>query len=64
MRVAEALLSPADCVRHGGHCWYNTQQYMQGNGVTMIGQACKHCRATRSGVSRDPYEWTYPEGQP
>ena len=62
--VPKTPLTSAACVEYGGHCWYDSQHYMQGNGVQMLGQRCRHCPATRSGVSRDPYEWTYPEGQP
>jgi hypothetical protein len=62
--VPERVLSPENCVRHGGHCWYDDQRLMRGDGVQEVGQRCKHCPATRSGKSRDPYEWTYPDGQP
>lgn len=58
------LLTADDCVRHGGHCWDDRQRFIRGDGVQTVDQRCRHCPATRSGVSRDPYEWTYPEDQP
>ena len=55
------LLPPEECLAIGGHCWVDTQWYMQGNGVTIIGQGCKHCRARRSGRTRESVEWTMVE---
>lgn len=62
--VPPAVLAPEDCVRYGGHCWYEAQRFLRGDGVTLVDEKCKHCPATRSGQSRDSFEWTYPEGQP
>lgn len=62
--TGQELLSPADCVRYGGHCWEAAGALLRGDGVSEVSQRCRHCPATRRGVSRDPYEWTYPDGQP
>lgn len=51
-------MSSEECVAIGGHCWVDNGRFMQGNGVTIIGQRCKHCPAKRSGRTREPVEWT------
>lgn len=60
-------LAAEQCVAAGGHCWVRepfvvTEAVMGGRSTAVEG--CKHCPATRRGVSREPWEWTYPEGQP
>lgn len=56
-------LASEECVRAGGHCWYTYEVLTLGSDQ-YTGQRCKHCPATRSGTPRDPYDWTYPDGQP
>lgn len=62
-------LTTEECVAAGGHCWVDdyggavlTDAVL--GGASHKSQQCKHCPATRTGVSRSPWEWTYPEGQP
>lgn len=56
-------LSREDCVRYGGHCWVDDGFELSTGFSSEKGQTCKHCDYTRTGTSREPWEWTYPEEQ-
>jgi hypothetical protein len=55
-------LTPQQCVAIGGHCWRRGEVLT--SDPPKYQERCKHCPATRRGVSREPWAWTYPEGQP
>ena len=58
-------LTSEQCVAAGGHCWqeapFVTTEAVWG-GRSRKTEECKHCPGRRSGVSREPWEWTYHEG--
>lgn len=57
----QARLDREDCVKYGGHCWAESGMRLSTGYTTTQQQTCKHCGYTRTGVSREPWEWTYPD---
>jgi hypothetical protein len=56
-------LSREDCVKYGGHCWIDDGLRLSTGYSSSQRQMCRHCDYYRDGVSREPWEWTYPEKQ-
>lgn len=50
------MMTPEECIAHGGHCWIQGYRSWSGDDCVMAQDQCRHCLTTREGSST--WTWT------